>query len=205
VFQKTAEASQGITEVFQKTAEASQGTTEEVFQKATEASQGITEVFQATEASSNARKKKTYKTIAPQRCRGVLLGIPSKVEAVTDMKSIALAKGHNMQKGDSRRECVSYKIDGKISREAITPGGRQFGKDLTNVEFAKTVNTRCQVLENSIAFKAPSHCSFGDVLGNLVKEVSRVAHFGGVTPLFRPRPVGGEAHKRKSRYCRSMG
>jgi len=131
-------ASQGVTEaVFQEATEAFGEAIEEVFQETAEASQEV------AETSLNVRKEKTYKTIAPQRCRGVLLGIPSKVEAVTDMKSITLAKGHDMQKGDYRRECVGCKIDGKTSRGATSERERQFGTDLTNVEFAKKVNTMC--------------------------------------------------------------
>jgi hypothetical protein len=41
----------------------------------------------------------------------------------------------------SRRECVGCKIDGRVTRGYA---GRQFGADLTNVEYARTVNTRCK-------------------------------------------------------------
>jgi hypothetical protein len=89
-----------------------------------------------TNTTSTAATK--LKSIAPNRCRGVLLGIPKKVKAVTDLKSILLARGHTMCKEkDTRRECIGCKIDGKVSR-----GGHL--ADLTNVEYAKTVKTRCK-------------------------------------------------------------
>jgi hypothetical protein len=76
--------------------------------------------------------------IAPSRCRGVLPGILSKVEAVTDLRSVLLARGHDMRKEEgTRRECIGCKYDGKASR------GQLFGADLTNVEYVSKVNTRC--------------------------------------------------------------
>jgi len=89
--------------------------------------------------SSSTSDRVILKTITPNRCRGVLPGIPSRVEAVTDLKSVLLARGHDMYVEPSlRRECIGCKYDGKASR-----GVRQVGVDLTNVEWARTVNTRC--------------------------------------------------------------
>jgi hypothetical protein len=61
----------------------------------------------------------------------------TEVEAVTDLTSVLLARGHDMRKEDSRRECIGCKIDGKVS--GGSRGGRQLG-----IEYAKTVNTMCK-------------------------------------------------------------
>jgi hypothetical protein len=79
----------------------------------------------------------SMRSIPPNRCRGVLRGIPIRVEAVTDLTSVLLARGHDMRKEGSRRECIGCKIDGKVSGEGR--GGRQL-----NIEYAKTVNTMCK-------------------------------------------------------------
>jgi hypothetical protein len=42
-----------------------------------------------------------------------------------------------MRKEGTRRECIGCKYDRKASR------GQLFGADLTNVEYASKVNTRC--------------------------------------------------------------
>jgi uncharacterized protein with PIN domain len=76
--------------------------------------------------------------IAPSRCKGVLPGIPSKVKAVTDLRSVLLARDYDMRKKKgTRRECINYKYDGKASR------GQLFSADLTNVEYVSKINTRC--------------------------------------------------------------
>jgi hypothetical protein len=90
---------------------------------------------QASTNSSTQATRVTLKAIAPNRCRGVLPGIPSRVEAVTDLKSVLLARGHDMcREGSGRGECVGCKIDGKASRS-----GRP-----TNAEYASTVGTKCK-------------------------------------------------------------
>jgi hypothetical protein len=79
------------------------------------------------------------KAIAPNRCRETFPGIPSAVEAATDLKLVLLARGHIMCKGEgTRRECVGCKYEGKASRGQLV-----FGTERTNVEFANKVNTRC--------------------------------------------------------------
>ena len=76
------------------------------------------------------------KSIIFNRYRGVLLGILKKVEAVTNLKLILLARGYIMCKEEgTRREYINYKIDGKVSR------GRHLA-DLINIKYAKTVKTR---------------------------------------------------------------
>jgi hypothetical protein len=62
--------------------------------------------------------KAPLKIIAPNRHKGVLPGIPMKVEKVTDLRSLLVARRHDMRTETSRRECVSCKIDGKASRGA---------------------------------------------------------------------------------------
>jgi hypothetical protein len=82
------------------------------------------------------------KSIAPIRCKEAFPGIPKKVEAVTDLKSLLLARGHDMCTEALRREYIGCKIDGRVTRGGETAAGRQFGVDLTNAEYAKKVNTR---------------------------------------------------------------
>jgi hypothetical protein len=94
-------------------------------------------VYIPTEELREASAQITLKTIAPNRCKGVLPGIPTRVETVTDLSSVLLAKGHDMRKEGLRRECVACKWDGKASR------GQLFGANQTNVEYAPKVNTRC--------------------------------------------------------------
>jgi hypothetical protein len=62
--------------------------------------------------------KVLLKIIAPNRHKGVLSGIPMKVEEVTDLRSLLVARRHDMRTEASRRECVGCKIDGKASRGA---------------------------------------------------------------------------------------
>jgi hypothetical protein len=61
----------------------------------------------------------------------------------------------------------------KNTFSAITPGGRQFGKDLTNVESAKTVNTSaCSVI-----------CIYVNV-GSVVKTVGSIREFNCIQGAF---------------------
>jgi len=55
--------------------------------------------------------------------RGALLGVPSKIEALTDMKSIALSRSHTQIQVDlsERREYVGCKILGRPSRRGRRP------------------------------------------------------------------------------------
>jgi hypothetical protein len=77
----------------------------------------------------------TFKAIAPNRCRGILPGILSRVEAVTDLKSVLLVRGHDMcREGSGRGKCIGCKIDGKVSRSERP----------TNAEYASTVGTKCK-------------------------------------------------------------
>jgi hypothetical protein len=92
----------------------------------------------AQESIASSPAKAPLKTIAPNRYKGVLPGIPMKVEEVTDLRSLLVARSHDMRTETFRRECIGCKIDGKASR-----GARQVDASLANVEFAKKVNTRC--------------------------------------------------------------
>jgi hypothetical protein len=96
-------------------------------------------MFDSVPASIPAKTNTKLKTIIPIRCREALLGIPKKIEAVTDLRSLILAKRHDMCTEASRKEYVSCKIDGRVTRDCAK---RQFRADLTNVEYARTVNTR---------------------------------------------------------------
>jgi hypothetical protein len=79
-----------------------------------------------------------FKAIAPNRYRRIFLRISNAVKAVTDFKSLLLVKGHDMCKEENtRKECIDCKIDGKITREKYL-----FGVNLTNVKYAKIVNTK---------------------------------------------------------------
>jgi hypothetical protein len=90
---------------------------------------------QALINSSTQAIKVTLKTIAPNRCKGVLPGIPSRVEVVTDLKSVLLARGHNMcREGSGRDKYINYKIDGKVSRSGQP----------TNAEYASIISTKCK-------------------------------------------------------------
>jgi hypothetical protein len=81
-------------------------------------------------------KKIRFKISSPVRCKGVLLGIPKKVEATTDMRSIYTARSHTLIKGDSRirRDCIGCKIAGTKSR----PGGHQAHMSIGGPWAAKT-------------------------------------------------------------------
>jgi hypothetical protein len=93
---------------------------------------------QAT-TNTSTRVTKGLKSIAPNRCREALSGILSAVEAATDLKSVLLARGHIMCKGEgTRREYVGCKYEGKASRGQLVSSTER-----TNVEFASKVNTRC--------------------------------------------------------------
>jgi hypothetical protein len=72
----------------------------------------------AQELGAPSPPKIPLKTIAPNRYKGVLPEIPMKVEEVTDLRSLLVARRHDMRTEASRRECVSCKIDGKASRGA---------------------------------------------------------------------------------------
>jgi hypothetical protein len=82
--------------------------------------------------------KISFKIIALNRHKEVLSEILIKIEEITDLKSLLIAKKYNMRTEVSRRECVSCKINGRAFREA-----RQIDADLINIEFAKTVNIHC--------------------------------------------------------------
>jgi hypothetical protein len=92
----------------------------------------------AQESVAPSPAKTLLKTIVSNRYKGVFPGIPMKVEKVTDLRLLLVTRKHDMRTEASPRECVNCKIDGKASR-----GVRQVDADLTNVEFARTVNTRC--------------------------------------------------------------
>jgi len=109
----------------------------------------------------------TLKTIAPTRCIGVLPGIPIRVEAVTDLKSILLARGHDMYKEDSRRG-VGCEIDGKASGAY-----RVFGVNLTNVEYASNVGV------NSAMFTSAEKGS----VGRDITKVRSIEHLNALPLL----------------------
>jgi hypothetical protein len=92
----------------------------------------------AQESVTSFPAKTPLKTIAPNRHKGVFSEISMKVMKITDLRSLLMARRHNMRTEASRKECVNCKINGKASR-----GARQIGADLTNIEFAKMINTRC--------------------------------------------------------------
>jgi hypothetical protein len=95
-------------------------------------------IYNSTQKSIISFPIKTLlKIIAPNRYKRILPGILMKIKEITDLKSLLIAKKHDMRTGTSRREYVNYKINGKASREA-----RQIGADLTNIKFAKTINIR---------------------------------------------------------------
>jgi hypothetical protein len=92
----------------------------------------------AQESIAPSPAKALLKIIVPNRYKGVLPGILMKVKKITNLRSLLVTRKHNMRTEASRKECVGCKIDRKASR-----GARQVNADLTNVEFARTVNTRC--------------------------------------------------------------
>jgi hypothetical protein len=59
-----------------------------------------------------------FKTIAPNRYKRVLPKIPIKIEKITDLKSLLIARRCDVRTEAFRREYVNYKIDGKASRKA---------------------------------------------------------------------------------------
>lgn len=101
------------------------------------------------EAFQRPMKKGYFKISSPVRKKGVLPGIPKKVEAATDMKSIYPARCHTLVKGDSRirRDCIGCKIAGKRSR----PGGLQANQG----QWAAKTTGRCLQCNVSLCVKGP--------------------------------------------------
>jgi hypothetical protein len=61
--------------------------------------------------------KALLKIIVPNRYKGVLSGIPMKIEKVIDLRLLLVIRKHDMRTEASRKECVSCKIDRKAFRE----------------------------------------------------------------------------------------
>jgi hypothetical protein len=100
-----------------------------------------------------SRKKNTViqRKIPAERTRkGLLLGVPKHVEAVTDIHSIEHARAHVLEKVDNnkRRECIDCKIRGRPSRPGgkYLPRERSVLKDITNKEANKKVKYTAKAL-----------------------------------------------------------
>jgi hypothetical protein len=72
----------------------------------------------AQESVISSSVKILFKTIAPNRHKGVLPGIPMKVEEVTNLRSLLVIRKHDMRTEISRRKYVGCKINGRASRGA---------------------------------------------------------------------------------------
>jgi hypothetical protein len=110
----------------------------------------------ATEAVQALRRKNNViqREIKPQRTnKGVLLGMPKKVEEVTDVQLIEQAHSHTLVRvgRNKRRECWGCQIRSRLPRpkEKMLIGGRPPLQDITNKakkgesHWAKKVTAKC--------------------------------------------------------------
>jgi hypothetical protein len=127
----------------------------EIDQPITNSSRQATEVCgvnpEITEASRRVKYQVTQRKIPSKRIRGVLLGVPKRVEAATNIQAIEHAHSHTMIRVDDskRRDCWGCQIMGRPPRprSKTSSGGRPPLQDITNKQgekkWAKRVKAKC--------------------------------------------------------------
>jgi hypothetical protein len=118
--------------------------------EATEACKAETQSSEPMEAPQAVKRTVIQREIGPKKYRRVLLGVPKKVKAVTNVQMIEQAHLHFMIRVDEnkRRDCWGCQIRDRLARlrEKAPPGGRPSLQDITNKkknEWAKRVKAKC--------------------------------------------------------------
>jgi hypothetical protein len=106
-----------------------------------------------SEQVSTRKNAVIQREISTKRTRnGLLLGVPKKVEEITNVDSIAHARAHILERVDrnQRRECIGCRIRGLPSRpHTKSQGGRPVLGDITNrqankeVKYARKAQGKC--------------------------------------------------------------